>query len=98
MGREGRDTAMSTDLSPENENFIQTAIAGGVFQDRSQALNEAVELLRRRQRLLDHIGEGTQQLRSNQAIELRGDEELNSFFAEIQTEGQRRYDRREKSP
>jgi len=44
---------MSTDLSPENEKYITSAIARGDFRDRSEALNVGVELLKRRQPATD---------------------------------------------
>lgn len=81
---------MSTDLSPENEQFIKQAIACGVFQDRAQALDEAVALLRRRKELLDQIDEGTRQLRDGEGIVIRGDDELSAFFEGIHTEGMQR--------
>ena len=81
---------MSTDLSPRNEQFIEHAVARGVFHDRTEALDEAVELLRRRQELLEHIDEGTRQLRAGEGIELHGEEELRAFFESIQTEGMQR--------
>jgi len=81
---------MSSSLSPENEQFIRRAIDCGVFADRGQALDQAVELLRKRQELLWHIDEGTRQLRAGEGIELEGDDALWSFFNEIRTEGMRR--------
>jgi Arc/MetJ-type ribon-helix-helix transcriptional regulator len=81
---------MSTNLSPENEQFIEFAIASGTFHDRGEALDRAVDLLRRQQ-LLDRIDEGTRQLRSGEGIELRGDEELHAFFDGIRAEGIKRY-------
>jgi len=81
---------MSSGLSPENEQFIQHAVECGTFQSREQALDEAVELLKRRQQLLDHIDEGTRQLRNGEGIELRGEEELRAFFDEIRAEGMNR--------
>lgn len=39
---------MSTDLSPQNESYIQEAVARGAFPSRGQALDAAVELLRER--------------------------------------------------
>ena len=83
---------MSTDLSPQNEEFIQQAIAGGAFQNRREALDEAVELLKRRQRLLEHIDEGTRQLREGEGIELADETELKAFFDEIRAEGAKRYE------
>jgi Arc/MetJ-type ribon-helix-helix transcriptional regulator len=86
---------MSLDLSPRNEQFIEQVVARGDFHDRTQALDQAVELLRRRQEFLDHIDEGTKQLRQGEGIELHGDEELRAFFNRIQAEGiQRRQQRK----
>ena len=83
---------MSSDLSPENEEFIQHAVECGTFRDRSQALDQAVELLRRREELLKHIDEGTRQLRAGEGIELHGENELRQFFDDIQAEGMKRYE------
>ena len=41
---------MSVDLSPENEQFIDLVVAQGACSDRREALDEAVQLLRRRER------------------------------------------------
>ena len=82
---------MSTDLSPENEQFLQQVVAAGVFPDRGQALDEAVGLLRRRQELLAHIEESTQQLRSGDFLEF-DQEGMRRFFNEVQTEGLARYE------
>ncbi len=81
---------MSSNLSPENEQFIQHAINCGTFQDRGHVLDEAVTLLKRRQELLSHIDKGTRQLRDGEGIELRGEEELREFFDGIQAEGMKR--------
>ncbi|MCC6124471.1 MAG: hypothetical protein IT426_05900 [Pirellulales bacterium] len=81
---------MSTDLSPQHEQFLQQAVARGIFHNRGEALDEAVELLSRRQSLLDHIDEGTRQLRNGEGIELRGDVELNAYLDRIHADGLRR--------
>jgi putative addiction module CopG family antidote len=49
---------MSVDLSPENEQFIDSVVAQGAFPNRKEALDEAVQLLRRRERLRKDIEEG----------------------------------------
>jgi Arc/MetJ-type ribon-helix-helix transcriptional regulator len=85
---------MSIELSPSSEQFIDQVVARGDFHDRTQALDQAVELLRRRQELLDHIDEGTGQLLRGEGIELRGEEELRAFFKRIQAEGMRRRQQR----
>jgi Arc/MetJ-type ribon-helix-helix transcriptional regulator len=85
---------MSIDLSPRNEQFIDQVVARGDFPDRAQAIDQAVELLRRRQELLDHIDEGAKQLLNGEGIELRGDEELRALFNRIQAEGMQRRQQR----
>jgi Arc/MetJ-type ribon-helix-helix transcriptional regulator len=84
---------MSTDLSPQYEQFIRSVVTRGLFHDRTEALDKAVELLQRRQELLDHIDEGTRQLRGGEGIELQGDEALRAFFGRIETKGMERYQR-----
>ena len=49
---------MSSDLSPQYEQFIAAAIRDGVFHTRGEALDQAVELLKGRVELLQSISEG----------------------------------------
>jgi putative addiction module CopG family antidote len=49
---------MSVDLSPENEQFIDSVVAQGAYHDRKQALDEAVQLLREREHLRREIQKG----------------------------------------
>jgi Arc/MetJ-type ribon-helix-helix transcriptional regulator len=81
---------MSSDISPESERFIQHAIETGLFQDRGSALDAAIDLLKRRTELLEHIDRGTQQLRSGQYADY-DEEQLRRFFDEVQAQGQERY-------
>ena len=37
---------MITGLTPDNEGFLNQAVAAGVFPDRETALNEAIRMLR----------------------------------------------------
>ena len=53
---------MGSDISPENEQFIQHAVAAGTFQDRGEALDKAVELLKRREQLIRDVNAGIEQL------------------------------------
>lgn len=53
---------MSGRLSPENEQFLDHAVAAGVYQDRDEALDEAVGLLRRRERLVEDVNRGIEQI------------------------------------
>jgi Arc/MetJ-type ribon-helix-helix transcriptional regulator len=59
---------MNTDLSPENENFIDHAVATGLFQDRGKALNAAIDLLKRREGLIRDVNSGIDQLERGQGV------------------------------
>lgn len=53
---------MSSDISPESEQFIQDVVAVGAYESRGEALDQAVELLRRREQLLKDVNSGIEQL------------------------------------
>jgi Arc/MetJ-type ribon-helix-helix transcriptional regulator len=53
---------MSTGISPENEQYIDNAVATGLFHDRGQAINTAIELLKRREQLIRDVNSGIDQL------------------------------------
>jgi putative addiction module CopG family antidote len=53
---------MSTNLTPENEQFIENVIAAGLYHDRDEAINRAVELLQRREALIRDVNKGIEQL------------------------------------
>lgn len=53
---------MSTDITPENEHFLEHAVAVGMFHDRGEALNTAIELLKRRAELIRDVNAGIEQL------------------------------------
>ncbi len=88
---------MSSNISPENELFIQHAVETGLFHDRGSALDAAIDLLKRRLELLEHIDEGTRQLRSGQYTEY-DEEGLDEFFDTVQRLGRQRYEASKKSP
>ena len=82
---------MSSDISQENENYIQQVIEEGSYRDRAEVLDEAVELLKERRELLEHIDIGTQQLRNGENTEYN-DETLRELFDDIQARGRERYE------
>lgn len=88
---------MATDLSPENEQFIQQVVASGAFEGRVEALNAAVGLLKRRQELLRHIDEGTAQLKGGQYTDYDQDG-LRQFLDEVQAQGRQRYEASKRPP
>jgi Arc/MetJ-type ribon-helix-helix transcriptional regulator len=53
---------MSTDITPENEHFLEHAVAVGMFHDRGEAINMAIGLLRRRAELIRDVNAGIAQL------------------------------------
>ena len=79
---------MNVDVSRENEQFIQQVIDSGAYRDRSDVLDEAIQLLRKRMSLLEHIDTGTRQLQTGQYTEY-DETSLKGRFAEIKAEGRR---------
>jgi Arc/MetJ-type ribon-helix-helix transcriptional regulator len=61
---------MSSPLSPENEQFLEQAVAVGMYHDRDEALDRAVELLRRREQLIRDVNMGVEQLERGEGIPL----------------------------
>ena len=61
---------MSTNLSPENEQFLEHAVSVGAYHDRGEALDRAVELLRRRDELIRDVNEGIEQLERGEGVPL----------------------------
>ena len=78
---------MSTDISPENEQFIEQQIATGMFRSRADAIDAGVELLRRRQELLDRIDLGRRQLDTGEIHEY-DDRELQLRFDQLKQRAQ----------
>jgi antitoxin ParD1/3/4 len=61
---------MATNLSPENEQFIENVIAAGLYHDRDEALNRAVELLKKREQLIRDVNHGIEQLERGEGTPL----------------------------
>jgi antitoxin ParD1/3/4 len=61
---------VSATLSPENEQFLERVVSLGIYHDRNEALDRAVELLRRREQLVRDVNEGIEQLESGQGVPL----------------------------
>ncbi len=65
---------MSTDMSPQNEEYIQDAVTRGVFHSRTEALDAAVELLRRRETVIREVNAGIAELERGEGRPLDLDE------------------------
>jgi len=50
--------AMSSDICPENEQFIEHELESGTYQNRGELLDDAVRLLKRRRELQLEIQAG----------------------------------------
>ena len=61
---------MSSGLSPENEQFLEHIVSLGIYHDRGEALDKAVELLRRREQLIQDVDEGIEQLERGEGVPL----------------------------
>ena len=56
--------------TPDNERFLHEQVAAGAFASPDEALNEAVRLLERRDRLRREIDEGIVDLEEGRFVEL----------------------------
>jgi Arc/MetJ-type ribon-helix-helix transcriptional regulator len=75
---------MSDDLSlsRDNETFIQQQVAVGAFRDRTDAIEAGVEMLRKRQALIDRLDEGRRQLDQGEYVEF-DEKGLRDFFESL---------------
>ena len=58
---------MSSDMSPQSEQFIQHVVSVGTYDNRGEALDKAVELLKRREQLIIDVNVGIDQLERGQS-------------------------------
>ncbi len=58
---------MSSDMSPQSEQFIQHVVSVGIYDNRGEALDKAVELLKRREQLIIDVNVGIDQLERGQS-------------------------------
>jgi Arc/MetJ-type ribon-helix-helix transcriptional regulator len=83
---------MNVEISPSSDAFLTDAISRGLYKDRKSALDDAVELLRRRQEILDRIERGTEQLRTGDFLSF-DEEGLRAYGEEIKRQGRERLNR-----
>jgi Arc/MetJ-type ribon-helix-helix transcriptional regulator len=81
---------MHGSLRPDNEQFIESAVRNGDYSDRDEALNNAVDLLRRRDELIRDVNKGIDQLKRGQGTTISSDEELRRFMDHIKARGRQR--------
>ena len=61
---------MATDISHENEDFIEQEIASGRYRDRAEALDPGIALLRQQKSLTDRLANSRRQLDEGDCVEL----------------------------
>ena len=59
---------MHLEISPENERYIQRLLESGEYASQGQVLDEALELLRRRDQLHRDVNAGAEQLERGEGI------------------------------
>lgn len=82
---------MSDELRPENERYLAEAISKGGYHDRGEALNQAVDVLRKRDQLINDVNHGIEQLDRDESVQLVDDQELRRFFDEIKSRCRARF-------
>jgi Arc/MetJ-type ribon-helix-helix transcriptional regulator len=48
---------MDIEMSPENQKFVELTVSHGTFADESDAVNKALDALREREELREHLAE-----------------------------------------
>lgn len=61
---------MSSELSPDHDAIIDKLVATGLFSDRRQALNHAVDLLREEAETVVAISEGLRSIERGEGMPL----------------------------
>ena len=82
---------MNFSLTPALEQFVRDRAASGSYNNASEVVRDALRLLRRveeerelkMERLRAAIREGDEALARGEYIDLRTDEEVNAFFANL---------------
>ena len=59
---------MSTDLTPQSEQYLAEVVRRGVFSSREQALERAVDLLRQREELVREVNRGIEQCERGELV------------------------------
>ncbi len=73
---------MASDVSRENEDFIEQEIAAGRFRDRQEALNAGIGLLRQQRALTDRLAHSRRQLDQGEYVEFDSDS-LRGLFNDL---------------
>jgi Arc/MetJ-type ribon-helix-helix transcriptional regulator len=80
---------MIQNLSQENEAFISAAVASGVYQDRSAAIEAGVSLLRRHELLTTRLRDSRRQLDDGEFVEFDA-QSLGELFGRLEERAKNR--------
>ena len=61
---------MASDISRDNEQFIEQEIAEGRFRDRAEAIDAGIGLLRQQKALVNRLANSRRQLDNGECVEL----------------------------
>ena len=61
---------MASDITRENQDFIEQEIASGRFRDRAEALDAGIGLLRQQKALTNRLANSRRQLDNGECVEL----------------------------
>jgi len=73
---------MSFAISPDHQDFVRRELEKGHFASEQELIDEAIELLRSRQGVLDKLKHGIEQLKRGEGIEY-GINDRQRFIADI---------------
>lgn len=73
---------MASDISPDSEQYIEQAIAGGLFRSRAEAIDAGVHLLKQRDDLVARLRESRRQLNDGECVEF-DDAGIHNLFVSL---------------
>ena len=74
---------MNVSLSQQSQEFLEQAVAAGLFPDQSRALDEAIRLFREREAIRLAVQKGLDQLQSGEFVEY-GEDDVDKFVADVE--------------
>lgn len=74
---------MNIPISQQNQEFLDQAVAAGLFPNQSNALDEAIRLLRERESVRLAVQQGIDQIERGEFV-VYGENEVEKFVADIE--------------
>ena len=89
MNRNGVEVMTTVQLSGDNEQFVASSLAEGLYTSREEIVNDALRSLQQEREWRKHAEEGTRQLRNGE-YETFDDESHAEFFEDVKRRGRER--------